>query len=196
MACHGFDPIFRALKLGYPTSVQVNCTPLNNETFPAGSMVTYEFPARGNMPPVTLTWYDGGLKPPRPAQLEDGRQMGTNGTIYIGDKGVIFGNRIIPESKMREYKAPPKTLPRSPGHYVEWIQACKGGQPAGSNFDFAGPLTEVVLMGNVALQMDLREKLDRHKLLWDPQKRQFANLPEANAYLKKAYRSGWSIYEV
>lgn len=196
MGCHMLDPVFRALKLGYPLSVQASCTRVNEETYPVGSMVTYEFGARGDMPPVTLTWYDGGLKPPRPEELEPGRRMGDGGTLYIGDKGKILDGRIIPESKMKEYKQPAKTLPRSIGHYEEWIEACKGGQPAGANFSFAGPLTEVVLMGNIALRVQLREQLLKQKLLWDAEKKEFSNLPEANAFLKKSYRDGFSIYHL
>jgi hypothetical protein len=174
--------------------VQASCTRVNGETYPVASMVTYEFGARGELPPVKVTWYDGGLKPTRPEELEPGRQLGDGGLLYIGDKGKILDGRLIPESKMQEYPLPPKRLPRSIGHYEEWVEACKGGQPAGSNFDFAGPLTEVVLMGNIALRLELREALKRQKLLWDAEKKEFSNLPEANAFLKKTYREGFSIY--
>ncbi len=193
IGCHAMDSVFRALKLGYPLSVQAASTRVNKETYPTGSMVTYEFGQRGDMSPVTLTWYDGGLNPPRPQELETGRRLGDNGTLYIGDKGKILDGRIIPEKKMKEYKRPAKSLPRSPGHYQEWIEACKGGKPAGSDFSFAGPLTEVVLMGNIALRMELREKLTKQKLLWDAEKKQFSNLPEANAFLTKEYRKGFEI---
>ena len=97
---------------------------------------------------------------------------------------------------MQEYKRPAQTLPRSIGHYEEWIQACKGGAPAGADFDFAGLLTEVVLMGNVALRVELREKLMSQKLLWDAEKKEFTNLPEANAFLQKSYRENFSIYDL
>lgn len=193
IGCHQFDPIFRDLKLSCPTSVRAVSTLVNKETYPSGSIVTYEFPQRGDLPPVTLKWYDGGLKPDRPPELEEGLQLGTNGVLYVGDKGKIFDDRIIPESLRREYEPPEPTIPSSPGHYQEWINACKGGQPAGSNFDWAGPLTEVVLMGNVALRMELREKLDRQKLLWDAEAKRFSNLPEANEFLHTAYRAGWTL---
>src|SRR5206468_6956001 len=121
IGCHAFDPVFRALKLGAPLSVQASSTRVNEETFPLASMVTYEFPARGELPPVKLTWYDGGLRPPRPADLEDGQVMGifsgSNGRLLVGDKGKILGNRIIPQSRKDEYKEPEPTLPRSIGHY-------------------------------------------------------------------------------
>ena len=94
---------------------------------------------------------------------------------------------------MREYKYPPKTLPRSIGHYAEWIEACKGGKEAGSNFGWAGPLTETVLLGNVALRTELREKMTRTKLLWDPVKMEFTNMPEANNFVHREYREGWTL---
>lgn len=193
IGCHRLDPIFRALKLGYPISVEAISTLVNKESYPSGSIVTYEFGARGDMPPVTLKWYDGGLKPARPPELQDGLQLGANGVIYVGDKGKIFNNMILPDSLREQYKTPPPSIASSPGHYQEWIDACKGGAKAGSNFDWAGPLTEVVLMGNVALRMELREKLDRQKLLWDAKAKRFSNLPEANEFLQKTYRPGWSL---
>lgn len=196
IGCHALDSVFRTLKLQYPLSVQASCSWVNEESYPVASMVTYEFGERGDMPPVTVTWYDGGLKPQRPPELEPGRQMGTGGCIYKGDKGTIFDGRIIPETKMKEYQRPAKTLARSIGHYEEWIEACKGGTPAGSNFDFAGLLTEVVLMGNVALRTELREKLMSQKLLWDAEKKEFSNVPEANAFLKRPYRDDFSIYKL
>jgi hypothetical protein len=166
---------------------------VNKETYPSGSIVTYEFPARGNMPPITLKWYDGGLKPDRPELLRDGFSLGKGGTLYVGEKGLILNNIIIPESLRRSYEPPEPTIESSPGHYQEWLNACKGGPPAGSNFDWAGPLTEVVLMGNVALRLEMKEKMDRQKLLWDAQTKQFSNVPEANAFLHTNYREGWTL---
>ncbi len=194
IGCHSMDPVFRALKLGYPTSIEAACTLVNNETYPVASRVTYEFPARGDMAPVRLHWYDGGMKPPRPPELEDGRQWGTNGTLYVGDKGKMLGSRLIPQSRQQEYGRPPRKLERSPGHYTEWVIACKGGKPAGSNFpDHAGLLAQVVLLGNVALRPALKEKLLNTKLLWDAKEFKFTNMPEANQYLTKEYREGWAI---
>lgn len=193
IGCHRLDPIFRALKLGYPTSVQAASTLINNETYPSGSIITYEFPARGDMPPVTLTWYDGGLRPQRPPELQDGSPLGDNGVIYVGDKGKVFNNTILPNSLRQQYKTPSPSIASSPGHYQEWLNACKGGPKAGSNFDWAGPLTETVLMGNVALRMELRNRLDRQKLLWDATAKRFSNIPEANEFLHKTYRDGWTL---
>jgi len=193
IGCHALDPIFRALKLGAPTSVEGISTLVNTETYPLSSKIHYEFPARGDMPPVKVVWYDGGMRPPRPEELEDGRQVGSNGKLFIGDKGKMLSERIIPESKMKEYGKPPEMIPRSPGHHVEWIQACKGGKPAGSNFDHAGPLAEAVLLGNVALRPELKEKMNRTKLLWDGPNFKITNVPEANKFLRRDYRDGWTL---
>jgi len=197
IGCHSFDPVFRALKLGQPLSVEASSTRVNQGTFPLASMVTYHFPARGDMPPVKLVWYDGGMRPPRPEELEEGRQMGATGALLIGDRGKILsqsrGYRIIPEARAKEYGEPPKRLPRSPGHHREWVEACKGGKPAGSNFDWAGPLAEVVLLGNVALRLQLREELTKRKLLWDGSTMKFTNFGPANQYLRREYREGWAL---
>ena len=192
MGCHVLDPVFRALKLGHPTSVSAECTAFNHDSYPLASTVYYEFPARGDMPPVKLTWYDGGRLPERPEELEPGRRMPASGTIFVGDKGKIMSDqdsgapRIIPESKMKAYKMPPKTLPRSIGHHKEWVEACKGGKPTGSNFDHAGPLTEVVLLGNIAIRTG-------KKLYWDGPNMMITNVPQANAYLHRSYREGWTL---
>jgi predicted dehydrogenase len=195
IGCHSLDPVFRALKLGYPVSVEACCTMVNNETYPVASRVTYEFPARGDLAPVTIHWYDGGMRPPRPPELEDGRRLDTNGTLYIGDKGKMLNGRLLPESRQKEYGRPPRKLERSPGHYTEWVIACKGGKPAGSNFpDHAGLLAQVVLLGNVALRPALKErKVFGTKLLWDTEQFKFTNMPEANQYITKEYRQGWSL---
>jgi predicted dehydrogenase len=200
IGCHSFDPVFRALKLGHPSSVEASSTRVNTETYPLSSMVTYQFPARGDMPPVKLIWYDGGLRPARPPELDEETEMGTNGHLLIGDKGKILslrtqrqrGYALIPESRAREYGKPPRKLERSVGHYQEWIDACKGGKPPGSNFDWAGPLTEVVLLGNVCLRQQLREELTFKKLQWDSKAMRFTNSDEANKFLKQEYRAGWT----
>jgi len=194
IGCHSLDPVFRALKLGHPISVGACCTRVNNETYPVASRVTYEFPQRGDLAPVKVHWYDGGMKPPRPQELEDGRKWDTNGTLYVGDKGKMLGNRLIPESRQQDYGKPPEKIERSPGHHQEWIDACKGGKPAGSNFpDHASLLAQVVLLGNIALRPVLKDKLLSTKLLWDGDAFKITNLPEANEFLHKEYRRGWSL---
>lgn len=214
IGCHAMDPVFRALKLGAPTAVQACSTRVNTETFPLGSMVTYEYPARGaapqannshiqglsgtgagqgEMPACKLVWYDGGLRPPRPEGLPNGQLMGDNGRLLVGDKGFILGNKVFPQSLAKDAADIKQSIPRSPGHYIEWIQACKGGKIAGSNFDFAGPLAEAVLLGNVALRVQLREDLTLTKLLWDSENLKVSNLEEANKYIRREYRAGWSL---
>jgi len=194
IGCHQFAPIFRALKLGYPTSVEACTSGVNSETAPLASLVRYEFPARGDLPPVKLTWYDGGLMPPRPAELEDGRRFGSaDDNLYVGDKGKMLSHRLIPEAKMKEYKQPPKTLPRSPGHHKEWIRACKGGPPAGSNFEASGPMAEVVLLGNIAVRMSQQLYEKGLKLYYDGPNMRITNMPEANDYIRREYRKGWTL---
>jgi predicted dehydrogenase len=193
IGCHSIDPIWRALKLEAPLTVEAACTLVNDETYPVASRVTYQFGARGDMPPVKMHWYDGGMRPPRPDELDEGQQFGDNGTLFVGDKGKMFGHMVIPESRRKEFGKPPKVLERSPGHYQEWINACKGGKPAGSNFDHAGPLAEAVLLGNVALRADLKKKLTRTRLHWDSANFKITNVPEANQYLHSEYRQGYSL---
>jgi len=193
IGCHALDPVFRALKLGHPLTVQACSTLVNKETYPLASTVTYSFPARGDLPPVTLTWYDGGMRPPRPEELPPGEKMGSGGCLFVGDHGKILDGRILPLSRRQAYQLPPPSIPSSPGHYEEWLDACKGGPPPGSNFDWAGPLTEVVLLGNIALRVELRERLTDCVLEWDGGARRFTNVPEANAYLHTEYRAGWSL---
>ncbi len=193
IGCHSFDSVFRILKLKYPTSIQGTSTLVNGESYPLGSMVTYDFPARGEMPPLRLYWYDGGLRPPRLPEMGIDIQMGAGGVLYIGSKGKILGNRLLPQSLNDSYVRPEPYLKSSPGHRQEWILACKGGEPAGSNYEWAGPLTETVLLGNIALRPELREKMSFQSLQFDPEKLSFPNLPEADQFLHYEYRAGWSL---
>ncbi len=194
IACHEFSAVFKALKLGYPNRVEAcssnrQCPPeIRNETAPLSSMIRFSFPASKGRAAVELTWYDGGMMPARPEELEPERKFGGgDGMLYVGDKGKILGHRLIPEAKMKEYGAPPKVLPRSPGHVEEWLEACKGGKPAGSNFvDHAGRLTEVVLMGVIALRLNTI-------LYWDSTSKRFTNNEEANQMMNPPYRQGWSL---
>ncbi len=185
LGCHKLSTVFKALKLTYPVSVEASSTKIFPDVYPLGVIARYEFPARGNMPPVALSWYDGGLKPPRPEGLEANR--GVSNVIYIGEKGTLMGHRLVPESKMKSYSPPPKTLPRSPGHFDEWVNACRGGSAPGANFvDHGGLLTETCLLGNAALRV-------RHKLLWDGPNLRFTNDEKANQFLHREYRDGWSL---
>lgn len=194
MGSHNCAPIFQALKLGRPLSVEARSTKVYEDTLPLASIAYYQFAARENMPPVKLTWYDGGLMPQRPEELEEGRNMSSeDGIIFVGDKGKILvegwgaqSPRLIPESKAKAFKKPPKTLPRSIGHHAEWIRACKEGTPTGSNFDFASLVTEMVLLGNVAIRTG-------RKLNWDGPGMKFVNDDNANQYLHSKYRDGWTL---
>lgn len=197
MGAHILDHPFWALKLGHPTTVQASSTPYTEDSCPLAEIVTYEFPQRGEMPPVTLKWFDGGMMPPRPEGLEDGRMMGDSGGggIFYGSKAMLmfstYGNnsRIVPEAKMKEYQRPEKTIPRSPGIHLEWIEAIKAGKKSTTDFSYSGLLTEVMLLGNVAV----RVQEHKTKLEWDGEKMEFTNLPEANRYLHFEYRTGWSL---
>jgi len=207
LGCHIMDPAFWALKLKYPISVE-GCistywqglwqkTEPKNEQYPRSTIVRYKFPAREGMPEVKLTWWDGGMMPPRPEALEKGRRMGDDdgGVLLIGDKGLLMcgcygsGPRLVPESRMKEYRQPTKTLERVPGgrHEQDWVRACKGGKPASSSFDYSGPFAETVLMGNLAIRYPNRE------LLWDGGKMEVTNDKEANAYVRRQYRQGWML---
>lgn len=202
MGCHILDPAFWALDLGQPESVEATTThyepEVSEETFPRASIVRYQFPARGNMPPVKLTWYDGRLKPPIPADCEPGRTLDSNGAILIGDEGTAIhgshgagGLQFLPLEKMRENKGPEKTLPRVPqrdgAHEQDWIRACKDGHPASSSFEYGGPLTEMVLLGVLAMRAKDR------KLEWDAANLRITNDPEANALVNPPYRKGWEL---
>ncbi len=193
IGCHSLDPVFRALKLKYPVSLQGISTLVNEESYPLGSIIRYDFPARKKMPPLTLTWYDGGLRPPLIKELEEGMKMEAGGTLFIGKKGKILDGVIVPKSLREAYKKPKPYIPSSPGHEMEWILACKGGEPAGSNFDWAGPLTETVLLGNIAIRKELRDKMGGQVLQFDPENLSFPNLPEADRFLRSEYREGWSL---
>ena len=169
------------------------------KTYPRSTIVRYKFPARKGMSEVTLTWWDGGLMPPRPAELEVDRKMGDDdgGVLFIGTKATLmcgcYGRspRLIPEKRMKGFRPPRKTLARVPkgeaGHEQDWIRACKGGKPASSNFDYSGPLAEMVLMGNLAVRFPNR------LLLWDGEKMQVTNDKNANAYVRREYREGWKL---
>lgn len=185
LGSHKLSTVFKALDLTHPISVEASSTKIFPDIYPLGVLARYEFPARGDKPPVTLHWYDGGLKPPHPKDLEPNR--GISDVIYIGDRGTLMGQRLVPESKMQSYGKPPQSLPRSPGHFQEWVDACRGGATPGSNFvDHAGMLTETCLLGNVALRAG-------RKLYWDGPNLRFTHNDEGNRLLRRTYREGWTL---
>jgi predicted dehydrogenase len=196
--CHVVDPSFWALDLGAPTTVQAEADDYDPkrhaDTFPIGSKITFQFPAKGKRGPVKLYWYSNQRVIPRPADMEPGRTVPRTGAIVIGTRGMIkHGShgagdpRILPESKMREYKEPKETIPRVKGHHQDWLNAIKTGGKAGSNFDYGGPLTELARLGIIAMQM-----LGR-KLEWDGENMRFTNCDEANQLVKPPYREGWTL---
>ena len=213
MACHVMDASFMILKLGAPTSVIAslgyNFLPPApgqrgfgqrveyNDSYPPSSTIHLTFPARGNMPPVKLHWYDGGLLPELPDDLEAGRKLPESGTIFVGDKGKMWcetyseSPRLIPESAMQAFQRPPKTLPRVPegraGHEKNWLDAIRTKGQAVSNFDYAGPFTETVLLGNVAM------RYPGERLLWDSAAMKVTNMPDAEQFVQHKYRPGWSL---
>ncbi|TFG97599.1 MAG: Gfo/Idh/MocA family oxidoreductase [Calditrichales bacterium] len=197
MGAHIFDIPYETLKLRYPTTVQASSSRFNGESWPVAEVVHYEFPARDDLPPVKLTWFDGGMMPPRPEELEPGRRMGDSdgGVMFYGDKGKImcgcYGSepRLIPETRMKEYKQPEKTIPRSPGIHEEWVESIKKGVQATSNFEYASRLTETMMLGNIAIRMAPQNQV----LEWDGEKGEFTNLPDANQYLIREYANGWKL---
>ncbi len=199
MACHIMDPLFWALDLKYPTSVSASSTLVNLYSPPQAEKITYKFPERPakgkvRMPKVTVHWYDGGLLPDRPEELEDGEMMGdeNGGIILVGTKGKIMTGcygmnpTLLPTSKMRDFKQPEPTIPRVKGgngniwdtnaHEQDWIRACKESpenriEPS-SNFQFSGPFSETVLMGVLAVRLAGLNK----ELQWDGENMRFTNI--------------------
>jgi hypothetical protein len=192
MGCYSFDTVFRALKLEAPTSVEVSSSERYSETYPQASIIHFHFPVRSDMPPVKLTWYDGGLRPPCPEEMGD-QPLTDEGLLFVGDNGTILCGfngrrpRLIPEAKMKAYKEPPKSLPRSPGNDREWLDACKGGNAKpGANFQFSGMVTETVALGNVALRTGER-------LVWDRAKMKAINTTAAEKYICPERRPEWTL---
>ncbi len=220
MACHLIEPAYKTLKLGYPSSVQcsvgsVFTGPFQRayypESCPPSSHIILKFPERENEPGVTLHWMDGGIQPARPDDLDANEVMGDggNGVLMIGSEGKIMCNtyganpRLIPLSRNEEINVA-ESLPRVPeGHYLQWVNACMEGygkEQCSSDFDIAGPLTESVLMGNLALRSyDYRVKSGEGfdypgrniTLLWDGENMKITNFDPANAFVKREYRTGW-----
>jgi hypothetical protein len=246
MACHIIDPVFKALKLKYPVKVQGTSTKFNTVSAPLAEVVTYKFPAREkvgkvNMPAVTVRWYDGGLLPDRPAGLPDGVILGRDGgggALFYGTKGILMCGVyakdpiLLPYSRMDTYKKPPQKLRRVgvENHEKDWARACKegydnvfkNGTEPSSNFNYSGPLNEMVVMGVVAVRLqDLRKELE-----WDGPNMKFTNISDteqirvvtsdkfsvvngdpkfdtkretinakqaAEEYIKHTYREGWSL---
>ena len=199
MACHIMDVIFWSLKLGEAPSYSVEVVQqegLNKETYPNQSIIKYEFPARGDMPPVTIYWYDGGLFPQWPESAEENTRpkKGGNGTLFVGTDGWLTSGdhaevpSLLPLTRMKDFKKPDPVLERIPNEdsYMHWINACKNGSQAVSHFDHAGPLTEMANMGNVALAA-------AEKIIFDVASMSITNSKIANKHLTKKYRKGFDF---
>jgi len=185
MGCHYLNTPYRALKLGHPTRVSASTTRRFDESFPLASIVTYDYPARGDMPEVRVVWYDGGLRPPKPRELGNA-ELPAEGVLYIGDKGKMVFEKIIDPALAAKFASVPQTLPRRDGTWGEWLTACKGGEKAGCHFDWAGPLTEFVLLGNIALRTG-------KQIEYDAEAMRIPNAPEADALLRQPYHNGWTL---
>jgi predicted dehydrogenase len=196
--CHVVDPVFWALDLGAPATVRAEVKDYNPKTqgdaFPKGDVITFEFPAKGAREAITLVWHSGTEKIPPAKELEPGRKPVETGAYVYGDKGVIMygshgagGVRIIPETAMKAYQQPERKIPRVREHHDDWLRAIREGRKAGSDFSYGGPLTELAMLGVVAL------KMPGTKLAWDGSNARFTNSEEANRYLNPPYRQGWSL---
>ena len=192
MACHTMNMHVMALDLYDPLTVEAEQEGMiENETYPKSTKIVYQFGQRGKLVPLKLTWYDGGNLPPE--ELLMGEKMKPSGVVLIGDEGNFYTPDdygaeyvLLPKDKFKDFKKPEQSLPRSPGHFEEFVVACKGGDPAMSNFNYASRLTETTLLGNAAIRSG-------KKLEWNPKKMEFTNAPEANKFLTRDYRDGWSL---
>jgi hypothetical protein len=196
MGCHTSDVAFWSLGLRDPISAEAEVSGLNAETAPKSSIVTLEFPAKGDRGPVRFVWYDGGKMPP--ADLAREKELPKNGSILVGDKDTLFvpnswgGGKFVSGAKAEDFKSIPERLPKPVGkdfehyHHEEWIEACKGGPASYSNFDYAAPMTEALLVGNLAVRLG-------KKIEWDASAMKAKNLPEADALIRPEYRKGWTL---
>ena len=192
MGAHLIDHSMWALNLGLPTSIETISTPFNGASYPNATFTYYEFPARGTMPPVKLTWYDGGLLPNRPVELGEEKLNKEGGALLIGSKGKLLHDtyglkpRLLPKSLHDSFGKPPQKLPRIPGehHELNWVDAAKGKTAASCPFEYAARLTEVMLLGVVALRAGT-------KIHYDADNMRITNAIGANDYLTRAYRQAW-----
>jgi predicted dehydrogenase len=187
MACHTLNLPFMALDLREPTSVEAESAGHNKETYPKWSVIRFAFPARNGRPALTLTWYDGGKKPP--AELLSGEQPSQSGSLLVGEKGKLYsgGDNGSGYKLIGDMTEPKVEFPESPGHVAEFVRAIKGGPPAMSNFpDYAGPLTETVLLGNLAVWAG-------KKVEWDAKSLRATNAPEVEPIIRPEFRKGYSL---
>jgi hypothetical protein len=191
MACHIMDAAFWSLRLGLPQWVEGDQEGMTTESGPRACTIRYQFPARGNLPPVRLTWYDGGRLPPRELA---GQKVPANGSLFIGTEGrkllVAHGRdfTLLPRERFTDVRLPERTLrPPEGGHHAEWLRACRDSNATtGSNFAYAAPMNEAMLLGNVALRVGRR-------IEYNADTGQASNEPRADRYLSREYRRGWSL---
>jgi predicted dehydrogenase len=193
MACHTFNMPFMGLDLRNPTAVQAKTSGHNRDTYPAWSVIEFEFPANSWRPALKAFWYDGGKKPDR--ELFEGANMPGTGCLVIGDKGKMCGGGDYAGDKaffLGKASEPEVKYVNSPGHFEEWIRAIKGGPAAMSNFpDYAGPLTETILLGNLAVYA--ADQGEGKKILWDAKALKTLNAPEVEHIVRPTYRSGYTL---
>jgi hypothetical protein len=190
MGCHFFDLPTWALQLSRPTRIRAEGPEVHAEWCPKWLIVHYDFPARGNLPPVRLSWYDAGKKP----QVVTDLNVPTwkNGVLFVGEKGQLLADyskyKLFPEEKFKDFEAPTKTIPDSTGHHKEWVVACMKNEPMTPlcNFSYSGPLSETVLLGTVAYRAG-------EELIWDAEKLKAINSPRAEEFIKLKYRKGWTL---
>ena len=188
MACHYMDLPFWALQLRHPEKVATEGAPVHAESAARWLIVRYDFPARGQLPPVKLTWYDGGK---RPELFAEGKlPKWGDGVLFVGSKGMLLADyvqhKLLPDAAFAGFVPPPRSIPESVGHHREWVEACKTGGPTTCNFQYGGALTEAVLLGNVAYRL-------RKPLVWDAEKLRATNEPEAERYIQHHYRKPWTL---
>jgi predicted dehydrogenase len=187
MACHTLNMPYMALDLRDPISVEAQSSGHNNETYPGWSVITYEFAARGSRPALVMTWYDGGKLPSN--DLLDGRRPSSSGALVIGERGKLYspGDYADKYELLGGVEEPKVEYTKSPGHFEEWVRAIKGEGPAVSNFaDYAGPLTETVLLGNLAVWSG-------RKVYWDAENLKATGAPDLDAIIHREYREGYSL---
>ena len=185
--CHFCDLAFWALKLRHPTTVEAE-GPFHPESAARWTIARQEYSARENLPPVALTWYSGGAYPT--LVKEKNVPQWASAVLFVGAKGMLISDygrhQLLPEDQFKGFKVPEKTIPASIGHHAEWLKACRDGGPTTCNFDYSGALSEAALLCNVALKTG-------KKLQWDPVNLKAVNCPEADPYLRNAYREGWTL---
>ncbi len=188
LGAHYNDLAFWALKLRHPLTIEAFGPPPSPETAPASMHVTYEYEARGDMPPVKLTWYQGEDKPQ--IWTEGKIPKWDSGHLFIGDKGMLlsdYGKHVLlPENDFKDFQRPNQFIPESIGHHAEWIQACKTGTPTTCHFDYSGALTEANHLGNIAHRVG-------KKIEWDAKHLKVKNAPEAAHLIRREYRKGWKL---